>query len=348
LNKIDQIIKHATSLKSHTTQVRGVFDSKLKEKEDSLRKVHSEREALENQISQVSSQNHQERARLEKLLSEKDAEQAKKLAEYDTNIHNELKERERVEREREELRGAAGVERKKIANLLLDLEQDASSYSRLRPSKPILNEDDVAILRALFLSSAGSGDGTNPGKLSFHDLQAIIKKYEIAAPEGNLKKLYQLVENDKQGRMSYITLVAVTNDLVALIADFRTIDKNGNGSLSRKEFRDRFMTLGFKTKNSLDALFRFADEDESDEVTFQEYVHLSVTLLVLRILFSAADYDKSGTLSKQEILKILSEAAVPSSALQKFDHFYSVVDKDDSKSLDFQEFVMLVLNMFVD
>jgi len=36
----------------------------------------------------------------------------------------------------------------------------------------------------------------------------------------------------------------------------------------------------------------------------------------------------------------------PESARKKFDHQFSVVDVDDSKSLSYQEFVMLVLLMF--
>jgi len=218
------------------------------------------------------------------------------------------------------------------------------SYSRLRPSKPLLDGGDVEILRELFLSSAIAGTG----KLSFQDLQRIIRKYEVTEPKGNLKKLFQIVEQDTKGRMSYITVVAVANDLAALVGDFRKIDTNGNGTLSRKEFRDHFSKLGFTHRSAIDAIFRFGDEDESDDVGFHEFVHLSVTLLVLRILFSAADYDKNGKLSKDEVLRILAEAAIPASAIAKFEHYYSVVDQDDSKFLDFNEFVLLVLNMFGD
>ncbi len=51
--------------------------------------------------------------------------------------------------------------------------------------------------------------------------------YSDALPEGPLKKLFILVENDTKSRLSYITLVAVANDLAALVADFRKIDVNG-------------------------------------------------------------------------------------------------------------------------
>jgi len=116
----------------------------------------------------------------------------------------------------------------------------------------------------------------------------------------------------------------------------------------RKEFREHFVRLGFDKKSVIDALFRYADLDESDEVSFHEYVTLSLVLLVLRILYAFADFDKSGQLSKEEVRKVLDEAHIPEDSRKKFDHQFSVVDVDDSKSLTYQEFVMLVLLMFHD
>jgi len=71
-------------------------------------------------------------------------------------------------------------------------------------------------------------------------------------------------------------------------------------------------------------------------------------MLVLRILYAFADFDKSGALSKEEVKRVLDEAHIPEKARSKFDHQFSVVDVDDSKSLSYQEFVMLVLLMFHD
>jgi len=257
-------------------------------------------------------------------------------------VQQEFDARERAEREREAAKGNAEQEKRRLESLLKDLEDDASGYNRLRPSKPLLNAEETAILRQLFLSSAVSGSG----KFSFADLKQVLVKYSQTIPEGPLKKLFQLVEDDTKGRLSYITLVAVSNDLAALVADFRKIDLNSNNLLSRKEFREHFTKLGFDKKSVIDALFRYADEDESDEVSFSEYVTLGLVLLVLRILYAFADYDKSGQLSKDEVKRVLDDAHIPDAARKKFDHQFSVVDVDDSKSLSYQEFVMLVLLMF--
>jgi len=341
---LDEIITLASSLKSHVGGDKQLFSQALLEKETNIKRVHTDLEDLQKKLDSTSFAHKEDRDRLEQQLNQKEAEQKAKLSEYDLKVQAEFDARERAEREREAARGDASAEKSRLASLLQDLEEDASGYNRLRPSKPLLTEEDTNILRQLFLSSAVSGSG----KFSFADLKQVLAKYADNIPDGPLKKLFVMVENDTKGRLSYITLVAVSNDLAALVADFRKIDANGNNSLSRKEFRDHFTKLGFDKKSVIDALFRYADEDESDEVTFHEYVHLGLCLLVLRILYAFADFDKSGQLSKEEVKKVLDEAHIPESARKKFEHQFSVVDVDDSKSLSYQEFVMLVLLMFHD
>jgi len=341
---LDQIIQIASSLKGGVVGVKQIYNTLLTEKETAVKKVHTDLEGLQKQLENTSFSHKEEREQLQRQIDTKEQEQQAKLKEYDLKVQAEFDARERAERERESARGDAAAEKQRLAGLLKDLEEDASGYNRLRPSKPMLSDEDTAILRQLFLSSAVSGSG----KFSFADLKQVLAKYSNVIPEGPLKKLFQLVEDDDKSRLSYITLVAVSNDLAALVADFRKIDVNGNNLLSRKEFREHFVRLGFDKKSVIDALFRYADLDESDEVSFHEYVTLSLVLLVLRILYAFADFDKSGQLSKEEVRKVLDEAHIPEDSRKKFDHQFSVVDVDDSKSLTYQEFVMLVLLMFHD
>lgn len=341
---LDQIIAIASGLKGKIGSTKEVFNAELESRESNAKKVHSELEQLQEKLNSTSYANKEERDRLEQQISTKEAEQRAKIQEYDVKVQAELDARERAEREREAARGDADKERSRVSNLLKDLEEDASGYERLRPSRPQLNDEDTAILRQLFLSSSVSGSG----KFSFSDLKQVLAKYADSIPDGPLKKLFVMVENDSKGRMSYITLVAVANDLAALVGDFRKIDTNSNDTLSRKEFRDHFVKLKFDKKSVQDALFRYADSDESDNVTFHEYVVLSLCLLVLRILFAFADTDKSGQLSRDEVKRVLDDAHIPEKAMKKFDHQYATVDVDDSKSLSYQEFVMLVLLMFHD
>jgi len=341
---LDQIIALAASLKGHVGNAKGQVDILLNEKEQKILNVHGDLEAIQRQLESTSLSHTEERRKLELLIEQKEAEQLAKVEKYDSDIKSALELKEAAEREAENHRGDAQLEKKRIEILLGDLEEDAHSYTRLRPSKAQLSPEDIATIRQLFLSNAAAG----VGKLSFSELQHFIQKYEANLPDGALKKLFQLVEKDTKGRMSYITMIAVANDLVALVGDFRAIDANANNSLSRKEFRTHYEKLGFHHRNTIDQIFRFADEDESDEVTFHEYIHLSLALLVLRILFTAADYDKSGKLDKAEILRILSDAAIPTESIKKFDHYYAIVDEEDTKVLNYNEFVLLVLSLFAE
>jgi len=126
-----------------------------------------------------------------------------------------------------------------------------------------------------------------------------------------------MVENDRKGRMSYVTLVAVANDLAALVSDFRVIDTYKNDTLNRAEFKAHFSKLGFTKISVVNSLFRYADVDESDQVCFSEYVHLGLCLIALRILFTFADVDKSGQLSKGKVRKVLEDAYIPEKARKK-------------------------------
>jgi len=341
---LDQIISLAASLKGNIGSAKGAIDILISEKEQKILNVHSDLETLQKQLESTALTHGEERRRLELLIEQKEAEQKAKVEKYDADVKSALEQAEAAQREVESHKSNAAQEKKRIEILLSDLEEDAHSYSRLRPSKANLTAEDVNAIRQLFLSNAAAG----VGKLSFSELQHFIRKYEANLPEGALKKLFALVEQDTKGRMSYITMIAVANDLVALVGDFRVIDENNNNSLSRKEFRTHYEKLGFHHRNTIDQIFRFADEDESDEVTFHEYIHLSLALLVLRILFTAADFDKSGLLNKEEVLKILSDAAIPSESIKKFNHRYAIVDDDDSGSLNYNEFVLLVLSLFAD
>jgi len=341
---LDEIIKIAESLRHGVSSVKTAFTEEIVRRSSQLEKSNTDLEEIKKTLDTAHFAHREDKERLEAEFNRKSEEQSRNLADLDKKVSLEAEARVAAENARDGARGDAAAEKQRLASLLGDLEEDASGYARLRPSRPLLTDDDTKTLREMFLTSSVAGSA----KFSFSDLKQVLTKYAAALPDGPLKKLFAMVENDSKGRMSYITLVAVANDLAALVGDFRVIDTNKNDTLSRAEFRAHFSKLGFTKKSAIDSLFRYADVDESDQVSFSEYVHLGLCLIVLRILYTFADVDKSGQLSKEEVKKVLEDAHIPENARKKFDHQYNVVDDDDSKSLSYQEFVMLVLLMFHD
>jgi len=197
--------------------------------------------------------------------------------------------------------------------------------------------------------------------LSFADLRQIFAKYTTTMPKGALGRLFGLVANDTKGRLSEATFASIDNDLSSLVADFRKIDENNNNTLSRKEFRQYYKAMGFEKKSVIDALYRVADEDGSESVGFNEYVHLALCILVLRLLFNISmnkdninnaeqltNKDNNGQLAKEDVRKILLDTELSEITTKKFDDVFNFVDSDNSGTLNYFEFVRLVLLLVVD
>eukprot|EP01111_Echinosteliopsis_oligospora_P012162 TRINITY_DN4141_c0_g1_i1.p1 TRINITY_DN4141_c0_g1~~TRINITY_DN4141_c0_g1_i1.p1 ORF type:complete len:335 (+),score=68.54 TRINITY_DN4141_c0_g1_i1:40-1044(+) len=196
-----------------------------------------------------------------------------------------------------------------------------------------------------FMSSAISGSGS----VSFAELKEAIHKYSATLPkDGPLRRLFEFIEHDTKGRVSDLSVAAMVKDLEVLVADFHRLDVQNRNAVSRKDFREHFIKLGFTRKSVLDALFRHADQDENDIVDFDDYVHLVVCVLVLRIMYTLADTDRSGQLSKEEIKVVLVDANIYQYGAPKFDAWYNQVDADGNSVLSYTEFVALVLFLFCD
>jgi chromosome segregation ATPase len=170
---LEEIISIAAGLKGKVGGVKQIISQALLEKEESVKRVHTDLEDLQKKLDTTSFAHKEDRDRLEAQLTQKETEQKAKLSEYDLKVQAEFDAREKAEREREAARGDAEAEKARLGSLLKDLEEDASGYNRLRPSKPLLTDEDTNILRQLFLSSAVAGSG----KFSFADLKQVLAKY---------------------------------------------------------------------------------------------------------------------------------------------------------------------------
>ena len=115
---------------------------------------------------------------------------------------------------------------------------------------------------------------------------------------------------------SWVTVGGV--GIVAKIAGdaeyvFKSIDKNGDGSIDKSELRALFDTLGAKMSDAeLDEVFQQLDSDKDGaigEAEFNAWYTNSKELIRSQVhaVFNELDSDKSGTLSKNEIRTLLVE-----------------------------------------
>jgi len=128
---LDQIIDFAANLKGNVGSVKAIVSKALEEKEASVKRVHGDLEALQKQLENTSFAHKEERDKLERAIEQKEAEQKAKLAEYDQKVQAEFDARERAEREREAAQGNAEAEKKRLTQLLKDLEDDASGVQQV-------------------------------------------------------------------------------------------------------------------------------------------------------------------------------------------------------------------------
>jgi Ca2+-binding EF-hand superfamily protein len=125
---------------------------------------------------------------------------------------------------------------------------------------------------------------------------------------------------------------------------FQAIDKDRSGSLSAMElmsiqFNGRNISLGVAN-----CLVKMVDQDQSDSVSFWEYVALHMFIMQVQQAFVNADFDRSGRISLNEISTALAglgfqlEPLLVRQLLMKF---------DDTKSgnIDFAGFLAMAAHL---
>ncbi|CAG5122507.1 unnamed protein product [Candidula unifasciata] len=98
-----------------------------------------------------------------------------------------------------------------------------------------------------------------------------------------------------------------------LLKLFQEFDKDKSGCLSRDEV-EQILKLGNKNikQSHVDEVFKFFDTDGGDQkITFKEFKEglqkIAAFIQGIKDLFKSYDKDKSGTLDKNEMKKVLDE-----------------------------------------
>jgi len=150
---------------------------------------------------------------------------------------------------------------------------------------------------------------------------------------------------------------------------FQEADSNGNGTLSRKEFRNvlKESGMGF-TRKELNAIMHQVDINGDDVISYQEFVPVALALCrdilarelvagklptqeaeaaaYIMDLFQAADVENTGYLQQDRLMPLLEGADLGLSHVQ-LNAIVSEARADDNESVQYGDFAIMAAQMFV-
>lgn len=140
-----------------------------------------------------------------------------------------------------------------------------------------VNDDSIKKLRQQFAALDKDGNG----ELTLQELKAGAGG--ILGKEDDLQKLFETIDSDHNGSISYSEFLAATMDRKSLMQRqnyweaFRVFDLDGNGRITKKEF-DQIMKddgtrefAGAVNAQEMSQMFKEADTDGDGEIDFDEF-----------------------------------------------------------------------------
>lgn len=140
-------------------------------------------------------------------------------------------------------------------------------------------------------------------------------------------------------------------DLPDIEKTFKQIDVNNDGKLSREELHvgfSEYMSVDLSNEE-LDDLMNKADVDRSGYIDYSEFITVAsnrskiLSSANLRRAFEAFDADRSGSITKDEILAMLGRTNCTAQVCEKI---IKEVDLDGNGEIDMKEFESMMLRLF--
>jgi len=191
-------------------------------------------------------------------------------------------------------------------------------------------------------ASSGGGGGGGSGAADGHDHSdrpfdsAVIQRMRNFAAMNRLKRVALLVVGQSLS----------PEELRGLKELFRSIDKDGSGSITPHELRDALAAWEHRIpEGELAQLVAVADVDCSGTIDYNEFVAATAHVSrleredVLMRAFRALDLDKSGAISAGELRQALEKFGLGG---DDADALLASADKDGDGKLDFDEFAALM------
>jgi len=171
----------------------------------------------------------------------------------------------------------------------------------------------------------------------------------LASVMGSLKSFHSATKL-KDAVLTFLTSQALSlQDTKELREVFRSIDKNGDGKLSREELLDKYKeTMGLQAaEQEVDRIMKEVDADGSGFIDYIEFLKAStdesklLSKQNLAAAFALFDKDGSGTISAAEIRRVLEGGSMMDDHV--WNELVQQVDQNGDGEVDLKEFEELLL-----
>ena len=132
--------------------------------------------------------------------------------------------------------------------------------------------------------------------------------------------------------------------------EFREIDKNSSGLISKSEFMKYYKLhgeLAGSSESFLEWMFAVIDEDNSEKISFKEFCIFAEAKSMIdftderwfeRMIFRMMDTDKSGAIDADEFKRLLVLLGLPSGK-DDLKELIDAIDADGNGVIDMDEFI---------
>ena len=173
-------------------------------------------------------------------------------------------------------------------------------------------------------------------------------------PQNILQSLKTFRANEK---LQHAVLTFISSQLNSkeetqqLSENFKLIDKNGDGKLSKDELKEEFLkTMNeFEAENEVERLLGLVDMDQNGFIDYSEFLTVCLkkeTILNkrnLKFVFNMFDIDHSGAISAEEIKRILGEEVLANDGI--WAEIVKKVDQNGDGEIDLKEFKDMMMRV---
>lgn len=181
-----------------------------------------------------------------------------------------------------------------------------------------------------------------------------IQEKPSQIPQNILENLKSLRANEKlqHAVLTFISSQLNSKEEIRRQSEiFKSIDKNGDGKLSREELKEEFLKTMNEDEalNEVEKILCLVDLDQNGFIDYSEFLTASLkkeTIMNkrnLEFVFKMFDIDGSGAISADEIKKILGEDVVAADGVWR--EIISKVDQDGDGQIDLKEFKDMMMKV---